>query len=312
MSCYADTIIKVNQVRQTCNEDSKLFAVQAVGVYPIESEDCELDMTLFILMNDEERDPNSQSIFETNEYYCVGRKIMLGSYNRNLRLKMTVASSTHLSIKKDFSSNRWSLKVLLVSVAKDAPKEINYKNAILNSVQTRVILVIFYCLNNEKSLKSHESGTLVDTGSATKKKVNISENTPALYRSICSILVNVYQSVNKDSSKAARLKNSDLDNKKSKLVTDLTTEDFYINKRTRVEDEKDDFTEYVDKHTNDRDKESMNRSNKYKSGIVQDNKSSECNYENLNKDKEKIIQPVVHNTRQWSELFKIINSSERV
>ncbi|CAG8827725.1 16296_t:CDS:1, partial [Dentiscutata erythropus] len=55
-----------------------------------------------------------------------------------------------------------------------------------------------------------------------------------------------------------------LDNEKSKLVTDLTTEDFHIDKHTRVEDEKDDFTEYVDEHTNDCDKESMDRSNKYK------------------------------------------------
>ncbi|CAG8611040.1 5689_t:CDS:2, partial [Dentiscutata heterogama] len=85
-------------------------------------------------------------------------------------------------------------------------------------------------------------------------------------------------------------------------------EDFHINKCTRVEDKKDDFTEYVDECTNNHDKESMDRSNKYKSGIVQDNKSSECNYENSNKGKEKIIQPVVHNTRQWSKLSKIINS----
>ncbi|CAG8684181.1 14038_t:CDS:1, partial [Dentiscutata heterogama] len=127
---------------------------------------------------------------------------------------------------------------------------------------------------------------------------NISENTPALYRSVRSSLLNVYQSINKDSSKAAGMKNSDLDNEKSKLVTDLTTKDFHIDKYTRVEDEKDDFIEYVDKCTNDCDKESMDRSNKYKSSIVQDNKSSECNYENSNKGKKKIIQPVVYNTRQ--------------
>ncbi|CAG8504807.1 15405_t:CDS:1 [Dentiscutata heterogama] len=107
------------------------------------------------------------------------------------------------------------------------------------------------------------------------------------------------------------MKNSDLDNEKSKLVTYLTTEDFHIDKRTRVEDEKDDFTKYVDECTNDHDKESVDRSNKYKSGIVQDNKSLECNYKNLNKSKEKIIQPVVLITRQWSELSKIINSIKR-
>ncbi|CAG8736492.1 9936_t:CDS:2, partial [Cetraspora pellucida] len=266
MPCYADTIVKVNQVRQTCNEDSKLFAVRAVGVYPIESEDCELDMTLFIPMNDEERDPNSQSIFETNEYYCVGGKIVLGSYNGNLRLKMTVASLTHLSIKKDFSSNRCPLKVSLVGVAQDAPKEINlvfpHHNSrfkhLMNSTRLHesVLFVVGQMEIIEKDLYVYAVDiSYVDTGSATKKKVNFSENTPALYRSVRSRLLNVYQSVNEDSSKAAGMKNSDLDNEKSKFVTDLTTEDFHIDKRTRVEDEKDDFTEYVDERTNDRDKE---------------------------------------------------------
>ncbi|CAG8806550.1 16721_t:CDS:2, partial [Dentiscutata erythropus] len=203
MPCYADTIVKVNQVHQTCNKDSKLFAIRAVGVYPIESEDCELDMTLFIPMNDKEKDPNLQSIFETNEYYCVGGKIVLGFYNGNLRLKMTVASSTHLSIKKDFGSNRCPLKVSLVGVAQDAPKEINCENAILNvlvndyagQIYSFTIKVIFPHHNSRfkhlmNSTRLHESVlfvgqmeiiekdlyvyavdiSYVDTGSATKKK----------------------------------------------------------------------------------------------------------------------------------------------
>ncbi|CAG8641182.1 24876_t:CDS:2, partial [Dentiscutata erythropus] len=150
---------------------------QAVGVYPIESEDCELDITLFIPMNDEERDPNSQSIFETNEYYCVGGKIVLGSYNGNLRLKMTVASSTHLSIKKDFGSNRCPLKVSLVGVAQDAPKEINRENAILNVLvndyarQIYMLFVVGQMEIIEKDLYVYAVDiSYVDTGSATKKK----------------------------------------------------------------------------------------------------------------------------------------------
>ncbi|CAG8821483.1 16419_t:CDS:2, partial [Dentiscutata erythropus] len=223
MPCYADTIVKVNQIRQTCNEDSKLFAIWAVGVYSIE------------------KIPNSQLIFETNEYYCVGGKIVLGSYNGNLRLKITVASSTHLSIKKDFSSNRCPLKVLLVGVAQDAPKEINHENAILNvlvndcarQIYSFTIKVVFLHHNSRfkhlmNSTRLHESVLFVvgqieiikkdlyvyPSIFLIKKKVNISENTPALYRSVRSRLLNVYQSVNEDSSKAAGMKNSDLDNEK--------------------------------------------------------------------------------------------------
>lgn len=88
MPCHADTIVKANQVRQTCNEDSKLVTIWAVGVYPVESEDCELDMALFIPLESEERDPNTQSIFENNEYYSISGKIVLGNYNGNLRLKV--------------------------------------------------------------------------------------------------------------------------------------------------------------------------------------------------------------------------------
>ncbi|CAG8681764.1 5981_t:CDS:2 [Cetraspora pellucida] len=275
MPCYADTIIKVNQIHQTCNKNSKLFAIQAVGVYPIESKDCELNMTLFIPMNDEEKDPNSQSIFETNEYYCVGGKIMLESYNGNLRLKVCVFSY--------FGSNRCLLKVSLVGVAQDASKEINYENAILNVLVNDYARQIYRQMEIiKKDLYVYAVDiSYVDTGSTTKKKVNIFENTSALYKSICLKLLNIYQNINEDSSKAARMKNSDLDNEKSKLVTDLTTKDFYIDKCTKVEDEKDD-------------------------SLIQ------CNYKNSNKGKKKIIQPVVHNTKQWSELSKIINSSKRV
>lgn len=45
---------------------------------------------------------------------------------------MTVASSTHLSIKRDLGSNRCPLKVSLVGAVQGVPKEINSDNAMLN------------------------------------------------------------------------------------------------------------------------------------------------------------------------------------
>ncbi|CAG8811986.1 23069_t:CDS:2, partial [Gigaspora rosea] len=194
MPCHADTIVKVNQVRQTCNEDSKLVTIRAVGAYPVESEDCELDMALFIPLDG---------------------KIVLENYNGNLRLKMTVASSTHLSIKRDISSNRCPLKVLLVGVVQGAPKEINSDNAMFSILvndyagkiynftikvvfphrnsrfkhlmnSTRLIESVLFVVGQmeiiEKDLYVYASDiSYVDISTVTKKKVIGSESNPALY-----------------------------------------------------------------------------------------------------------------------------------
>ncbi|CAG8530314.1 2285_t:CDS:2 [Racocetra persica] len=316
MPCYADTIVKVNQVRQTCNEDSKLVAIRAVGVYPIESEDCELDMTLFIPINDEERDPNTHSIFETNEYYCVGGKVVLGHYNGNLRLKLTVASSTHLLIKRELGSNRCPLKVSFVGVAQDVPKEIDRENAIINvlvndyagQIYSFTIKVVFPCNNSRfkhlmNSTRLNESVlfvvgqmeiiekglyvytvdiSYVDTGSTIKKKSSFSESTPALFRSVCSRLLNAHQSISEDSSKAVEIKSLDLGKER-----------------------------YDDEGMNNRNKESTSESDKFKEGTVYDSKSLECSYERSDNGKKKLIQPVIHNTRKRSELSRTDNSNEK-
>ncbi|CAG8687693.1 14647_t:CDS:2, partial [Dentiscutata erythropus] len=345
MPCHGDTIVKINQVRQTCNDDSKLIAIRAVGVFPVESDDRELDLSLFIPMNDEERDPNSQSIFELNEYYCVGGKVVLGSYNGNLRLKMTVASSTHLAIKRDLGSNRCPLKVSLVGVAQDAPKEINNENAIINvlvndyagQVYSFTIKIIFpYCNSRFKHLMNssrlNESVlfvvgqmeiidkdlyvyavdiSFVDISSVTKKKVSVFENSPALYRSVRSRLLTIHQSINEDSFNVSEIKNSDLGKEKSEREVDLITEDSHVMKRTRLEDEKDDYVEY-DEHDNKHKNESANMGNGYKDNIAYDSKGSGCSSEGSSKGKDKVIQSVVHNTRQRSELFKNVNSNDKV
>ncbi|CAG8487157.1 13859_t:CDS:2 [Dentiscutata erythropus] len=81
-------------------------------------------------MNKEERDPNTQSVFVKNEYYSICGKVVPGTHNNELRLKMTVTSSTHLVIRRDLGSNRCPLKTSLVSVAQDIPKEVDEKYAI--------------------------------------------------------------------------------------------------------------------------------------------------------------------------------------
>ncbi|CAG8793722.1 16381_t:CDS:1, partial [Dentiscutata erythropus] len=75
MPCHGNTIVRISQVWQTCNDDLKLVAIWAVGVFPVESDRCELDLSLFIPTDNEDRDPNSQLIFELNKYYCVSGKV---------------------------------------------------------------------------------------------------------------------------------------------------------------------------------------------------------------------------------------------
>ncbi|CAG8598216.1 15524_t:CDS:2 [Dentiscutata erythropus] len=264
-------------------------------------------MTLFIPTTNEERDPNTQSIFEMNEYYCVSEKIMVGFYNRNLRLK------------RDLASNRYSLKFSLVGIAHSALKKINRKSAVINvlvndyagQVYSFAIQVVFLYHNtwfkhlisstwlNDSMLFVVEQMEViekevyvyavdifyVDFSVTTKKKVSISESTPALYRTVRLRLLNVHKSVNKGLSKVDELKNSYLDNETSDVVTDLTSEDSHVDKRIRLEDEKDDCTEYDDGCMNEYNKEYSDVSGKYKGG----SNSSECSYRSSNKSKKKIF-----------------------
>ncbi|CAG8693894.1 1292_t:CDS:2 [Dentiscutata erythropus] len=119
MPCHVDTIVKIDQIRQTYKDKTKL-TTYTTSTYLIESEDYELEMVLFIPINDEERDPNTQSAFEKNEFYCVSRKIM------------TVTFLTHLMIKRDLGSSKCPLKASFVGIMQDTPTKIDNENAMIN------------------------------------------------------------------------------------------------------------------------------------------------------------------------------------
>ncbi|RIB23400.1 hypothetical protein C2G38_2032798 [Gigaspora rosea] len=184
MPCHVDIIVRVSQVHQICNKDSKLITYHAVGVYPVGSEDCELDMALFIPIGVEERDANTQSIFET---------------------------------KRSFNDN---------------------------------------------------------------------------------------------SFKTVETKNSDSCKEKGNSVSDLNYKDFYSSKRVRIVDEKDDYFEYCDEGTSEHNKDSTVEGDKHKKNIACDSKSSKYSFEELSKGKEKVIQPVVHNTRKQSKSSKVVKSNK--
>ncbi|CAG8760048.1 17484_t:CDS:2 [Cetraspora pellucida] len=145
MPCYIDTVVKVNQVYLFDKNESKLTIVWAIGVYPPESEDHELEMVLFVPINSDERDPNSQSIFVKGEYYSVDGKVVPRNYNSNLRLK------------RDPSSNRCPLRVSLVGITQDAMREVNEENVIVSVSWSSDSLQIV--LEDPKSVRSRHLST---------------------------------------------------------------------------------------------------------------------------------------------------------
>ena len=94
MPCYADTIVRVKFVKQYEKEkdDSSLLVVWAFATYPVERDDREIEMTLFVPVNIEERDNETQAIFEKDSFYSVGGKIIPGFYNGNKRAKVLVTN----------------------------------------------------------------------------------------------------------------------------------------------------------------------------------------------------------------------------
>ncbi|CAG8847936.1 16802_t:CDS:1, partial [Racocetra persica] len=59
----------------------------AIKTYPTGHENNEIEMTLFLPINPNDRDSESQSIFKKDEYYSVREKIIPGSYVRQIRPK---------------------------------------------------------------------------------------------------------------------------------------------------------------------------------------------------------------------------------
>ncbi|CAG8567044.1 4259_t:CDS:1, partial [Diversispora eburnea] len=90
MPCYANTIVRVKFVKQYEKEKESFnfLVVWTLGTYPVERNDCEMEMTLFVPVNIEERDNETQAIFKKDSFYFVGEKIIPGFYNRNKRAKV--------------------------------------------------------------------------------------------------------------------------------------------------------------------------------------------------------------------------------
>ena len=90
MPCYTDTIVRIKYVKHHIKEDSDLLVVQALDTYPVECEDYEIELVLFVPANLNDRDSEVQAVFEKDKFFSVGGKIVPGLYGGNKRAKVFV------------------------------------------------------------------------------------------------------------------------------------------------------------------------------------------------------------------------------
>ncbi|CAG8629451.1 4005_t:CDS:2 [Cetraspora pellucida] len=284
MLCSIDTIVKIIQVRETGKDESNFIVVWALGVYPVESEDREMEITLFVPVNEYERDPNVQLVFVKSEYYSVCGKVVTGMYNGKPRLKMTAISSTHLTIRRDLGSNRCPLKALLVGVAQDIPEEIDDESAMFK------LLVNDYAGKNYSFVIKEDlyvyaaDVSFVVVNSAVKRKVSSlgsSQTTSEVYRSVRSKLLTAHQSSN---GKSSQVFLAEADKHLADPVIDGPRSRY-----TRVEDVDDEDDYSSCSQTVEHDKKFRDSNSEFEKSITSENKE---------KGKEKMTQPVVHNLRR--------------
>ncbi|CAG8642430.1 15428_t:CDS:2, partial [Cetraspora pellucida] len=104
MLCYADTIVRIKYTHQTEKQDTKLLIVWDIA------------------------------IFEKDGFYSVNGKIVPEYYRGNKRPKMTVATSTGVTIlNKVINSNKCLLKISLVGIPQESPHIVEVdENAVIN------------------------------------------------------------------------------------------------------------------------------------------------------------------------------------
>ncbi|CAG8645869.1 15023_t:CDS:2, partial [Dentiscutata erythropus] len=256
MPCHIDTIVRIKQVRLTDREDLNLTIVWAIGLYPLESEDRELDLVLFVPLKEDERDPNIQSIFVKDEYYCISGKVVPENINDNFKLKMTVSTSTHINIKRDLGSNWCPLKVSLVGIAQDVMKEFNKESALVNILvrdyagqkkYSFVVKIVFPYQNIGNLYANAVDISYVDVPSVIKKKVSdsiSSQISSDCYSSVRSKLLIAHQSACEGLDKVLVVEGSD----GVGSVVDSTVGNSNF---LKLDDEADEYVEYVDLDCNE-------------------------------------------------------------
>ncbi|CAG8589465.1 21671_t:CDS:2 [Dentiscutata erythropus] len=235
----------------------------ALRTYPPGHNDKEIEVTLFLPINQDKRDSESQAIFKRDEYYSVGGKIVPGSYNGKIKPKITVAVSTHITIvDKVLTANKCSLITSLIGISQEMPIEIrNTKDSVIETLISDYVgqpcsykvKVVFPCDNsrfNHLKTTIHPQESLIfvigqmeiisdefyvyandinyiNTYFVPKNKehINVELSSPNLMR---SKLLNVHQNATnnfQDNSEDLKRKKSEVDNSENNPLKCKKSED---------------------------------------------------------------------------------------
>ncbi|CAG8447340.1 5674_t:CDS:2 [Scutellospora calospora] len=274
MPCYASTIVRVKYVKKHEYENTNFIRVWAIGGYPVECKDYEIKMILFAPANLNERDPESQAIFEKVNFYSVGGKIM------------TVSTSTHLTIlNKVVTSNKCPLKISLVGVSQNMPQEVlNDENAIIQNTIRPYELLIFVVRQMEIFSNDFYVYTtdinFIDTcfdkkilDNSMSQIVSVSEN------SVCSKLLVTYRNISESAKEKEESFTSNSNDAYDKPELN-SSDNLPFQKHVQIEDVKDeqsDHKSYADETNTliDFEQKEGEPSNSYQENSSQSHKGKE-------------------------------------
>ncbi|RIB05347.1 hypothetical protein C2G38_2047659 [Gigaspora rosea] len=97
-------------------------------------------MIMFVPIEPNKRDPDSQAVFEKDHYYVVSGKIVLEIYRGIKRVKMTISTSTCVSINKIPDSNNCPMRVSVVGIVQnEVEKQLQMMKMLLLKFQSTII-----------------------------------------------------------------------------------------------------------------------------------------------------------------------------
>ncbi|RHZ76595.1 hypothetical protein Glove_195g56 [Diversispora epigaea] len=122
MPCYANTIVKIKVMCQTKKRDTGLLIVWAVSVYPIERENNEMEIVLFVSLSSHKRDFETQAILKRTTF-------ILSVIRSCLHIMWEINDQS-----RAVNSNRYLLKVSLVGVPQESPQIVRVDENVVISV----------------------------------------------------------------------------------------------------------------------------------------------------------------------------------
>ncbi|RIB15367.1 hypothetical protein C2G38_2192551 [Gigaspora rosea] len=229
MPCNIDTIVRIKVVRET--EKDNQLTVWAIGCYPVGNKDKEIELTLFVPVDFEERDHDLQAIFQKDEYFSAGDKIIPNKYKDTIRPRVKdISISTYLKIlSKVARSNKCPLKTLLVGIVQELSDFKHGENSIIKvlvkdySRQNYIFTVILKFIDNVMYIYAQDINWVDTQFNIKKREYEISNGEiPLLTKSTYSKLLSIHQNISKKSEKTSKIWCSKID-KINKVNEDMLT-----------------------------------------------------------------------------------------